>query len=666
MRIRTPAFSVAVFLVTLATFAQQDYKPPPGMKPDEAVLKQIEERADKLREKLDSLRRRGVADAVRAEAEIYLKAATWIQQHDEFWSKDSAAWTIEGLDRGLLRASQIGQGELPWVQVKGYTVARGYRSRVDGSLQPYAVTFPADYGKDVARRWRIDVVLHGRDTALNEVKFLHQHNGDKPAPKEDPFVRLDIYGRGNNGYRWAGETDVNEAIEHFLSSEKTLGRTSLLDTRRVVLRGFSMGGAGAWHLGLHQPGRWCVVGPGAGFTTTHGYLKELPEKLPAYQEACLRIYDAADYAENASDVPIVAYAGADDPQLQAARTIQSRIDKLGIPMTLLVAPALKHEFPPEWQKKAEEKYAKHLENGRPEYVPRVRFVTYTLKYNMCDWVSVLSMDKHYQRALVEAEVTEGGYSVKTDNVRCLEVDLPSGASRKKVTVNIDGQALEVRPYLAPTGSLHLYFEKRGDKWIDVLPERLATDQQKQQRKQSGLQGPIDDAFTDTFLCVRGTGKPWNAAAQKYADELLERFGAEWSKYLRGDLPIKNDEDVSPEDMAGKNLILFGDPASNSLIAQVIDALPLQWTKEEIKMGGTTVSAETHLPVMIYPSPLQPGRYIVLNSGHTFHAADFQGSNARLFPRLGDYALIKPMPKQDDALAAEVVTAGLFDDSWKIK
>jgi hypothetical protein len=73
-----------------------------------------------------------------------------------------------------------------------------------------------------------------------------------------------------------------------------------------------------------------------------------------------------------------------------------------------------------------------------------------------------------------------------------------------------------------------------------------------------------------------------------------------------------------------------------------------------------------MPVMIYPSPLQPGRCIVLNSGHTFHAADFQGSNARLFPRLGDYALIKPMPKQDDALAAEVVTAGLFDDSWKIK
>src|SRR5947209_6518852 len=125
MRIRTPALFVAAFSVALATFGQQDYNPPPSTKPDEAVLKQIEERADKLRDRLDSLRRRRIADSVRAEAEIFLKAATWIQQHDEFWSKDSAAWTIEALDRGLLRASQIGQGEVPWVQAKGHTVARG-------------------------------------------------------------------------------------------------------------------------------------------------------------------------------------------------------------------------------------------------------------------------------------------------------------------------------------------------------------------------------------------------------------------------------------------------------------------------------------------------------------------------------------------------------------
>src|SRR5438552_9599155 len=102
---------VVFSLLVLAVYAQQDYRPPASVKPDEATLKEMEDRTEKLRDRLESLRRRGLSDSIRAEAEIFLKAATWIQQQDEFWSKESAAWTLEALDHGLLRASQIGQGE---------------------------------------------------------------------------------------------------------------------------------------------------------------------------------------------------------------------------------------------------------------------------------------------------------------------------------------------------------------------------------------------------------------------------------------------------------------------------------------------------------------------------------------------------------------------------
>ena len=91
--------------------------------------------------------------------------------------------------------------------------------------------------------------------------------------------------------------------------------------------------------------------------------QDLPDKLPPYQESCLRIYDAVDYAENAFDVPVVAYDGADDPQKQASRNIEEKLKPLGIPMTLLVAPGLKHEFPAEWQKKAEAEYEKYTTRG---------------------------------------------------------------------------------------------------------------------------------------------------------------------------------------------------------------------------------------------------------------------------------------------------------------
>ncbi len=71
-----------------------------------------------------------------------------------------------------------------------------------------------------------------------------------------------------------------------------------------------------------------------------------------------------------------------------------------------------------------------------------------------------------------------------------------------------------------------------------------------------------------------------------------------------------------------------------------------------------------MPVLIYPSPLSITHYVVLNSGHTFHAADFQGSNALLYPRLGDYAILKLAGDKKAPLSAEVSKAGLFDDFWK--
>jgi dienelactone hydrolase len=641
---------------------------PPAPAPDKDTLEKIQARTDKLAAALEHLLNRKVSDPQLADSEVFHKAAAWVVKQDELRSPEAAAWTLAALNDGLLRASQAARGDAPWLATTGRAVVRGYRSRIDGSVQPYAVLLPHDYGNDRRKHYRLDVVLHGRDDGLSEVKFLHQHRGERPAPKDLAHVEVHVYGRGNNAYRWAGESDVSEAVANFLAVETLLGRANFLDLARVVLRGFSMGGAGTWHLGLHRPDQWCCIGPGAGFTTTHGYVKGLPARLPDYQEACLHIYDAVDYAENAANVPVVAYAGAADRQLRAARTIEAKLKPLGIPMTLLVAPGVGHRMPPpEWQKKAEAEYARCAERGRPEYSGKIRFVTYTLKYPSCFWLDVMGLERHYRRSSVEAERNgREGYTIKTANVRVLHVSLWPGADRGEIlTVAIDGQKLEnVRPYQARDSSLHLYLEKRAGRWADVLPERLLTERLRRPQKVSGLQGPIDDAFMAPFLCVRGTGAPWHETTQRYVDADLARFKAEWAKYLRGALPVKDDTAVTAEDIATRHLVLFGDPAGNSLIAQVLPGLPLKWTKKEIVWGGKSYAAADHVPVLIYPSPLATDRYVVLNSGHTFHADSFRDTNALLYPRLGDWAVLKTANKKDP-LAVEVVTAGLFDDSWRL-
>jgi hypothetical protein len=278
-------------------------------------------------------------------------------------------------------------------------------------------------------------------------------------------------------------------------------------------------------------------------------------------------------------------------------------------------------------------------------------------------VSVNGLGRHYERTVVDAERTPDGFKVKSANVRTLALLLPRDAKGEQV-VQIDGQELKVEPGGRIFGAIHL--EKRDRRWQAMTPEQLTKElDEGRLQKRHDLQGPIDDAFMSGFLCVRGTGKPWHAATQKYADANLQRFKDEWSQFLRGDLPVKDDTEVTEEDIKYKHLILFGDPSSNALIGKVLKDLPLKWSKEGVALAGQQGDAATHVPVLIYPNPLNPRRYVVLNSGHTFHAADFRGTNALLYPRLGDYALLKLAPTDRDPLGVEVVTAGLFDEEWRV-
>jgi hypothetical protein len=129
--------------------------------------------------------------------------------------------------------------------------------------------------------------------------------------------------------------------------------------------------------------------------------------------------------------------------------------------------------------------------------------------------------------------------------------------------------------------------------------------------------------------------------------------------MRGDIRVKNDTAVSASDIANYNLVLFGDPGSNSLIAKIIGRLPIQWTKSDITVGSQKFPSGDHALVLIYPNPLNPQKYVVLNTGQTFSANRItSGTEAVFFPRLGDYAVL--------TTGGATKIAGFFDESWRLK
>ena len=234
------------------------------------------------------------------------------------------------------------------------------------------------------------------------------------------------------------------------------------------------------------------------------------------------------------------------------------------------------------------------------------------------------------------------YTVRTKNVARLRLSetAPGGAFQ------LDGQKFSAVPE-------NPVFEKKNGKWTLQSPRSAAAGL----RKAHGLQGPIDDAFTDSFLCVRPTGTPFHGETKAYAERMLSRLTADFAKWMRGDPRVKDDTAVTEADIANNNLILFGDPSSNRLIARVLAKLPVRWTRQEVAAGGHKYDGAGNLPVLIYPNPLNPKRYIVINSGHTFGEADFRGTNALLYPRLGDWAVVRTGD-------GEVLSSGFFNEWWQ--
>lgn len=589
-----------------------------------------------------------------ADAEVFWKAAEWAIRYDSDLSEADLHLLDRMLARGRDRLKALESKSAPWETKRGKLV-RAYVSDVDGSVQPYGLIIPRGY--DPAKPIRLDVVLHGstRPVGISEARFMAGFEegdtvSDSSRAPDVAYIELHPLGRVENCYRWAGETDVFEAIE-------SVCKRYNIDRDRIVLRGMSMGASGTWHLGLKHPDRFVALGPYCGYVDTHRF-SETPGMsfvkvgpLPPVQEDGLHMLDSVDYAANAGVVPEVAAIGEKDPFFQAHVIMGEAMRREGLTMVNLISPGTGHvQDPTTWAEQMRQIgvfAAKGLDHG-----PRhIRFVTWTLKYGRCHWIEILGLERHYRRAEVDATLADDG---------TLRLKEPLNITRLAIEPPAPITALIVGDARIPVHDGRIVLEKRNGRW------RAGG---KPAGKRPGIQGPIDDAFTRRFLCVRPTGAPWNPRVNAWAEASLRRFAYEWARYFRGDLPIKDDAAVTDEDRRTCNLILFGDPGSNRLIREATGRMPVRWSRDSIVMGDRRYSSADHAPAFIAPSPFSPDRYVVINSGHTFHEAELNRLNYLLFPRLGDWAVFRigtdSMPSSpSDPLPEEAIRAGWFDEQWR--
>ncbi len=658
-----------------------------------AQIKVLQDKITAVRETKDPAKIALLPDVM-----IFERAVRCALDYQEFFDVREFDKADALLVEGVKRADQLLAGNPEWMTQKGLVV-RGYISRIDNTVQPYGLVIPPTYAIDHSVPARCDIWFHGRGEKLSEVNFLWDRMKNPGEFTPDHTIMLHPYGRYCNAFKFAGEVDVLEALEDVQKRYR-------IDEDRISVRGFSMGGAACWQFATHYADRWFAANPGAGFSETPQFLKVFQKeelKPTPWEETLWNLYDCDKWARNLTHCPTIAYSGENDSQKQAADVMEKALNEHGMKLRHVIGKGMGHRFDASSKIDIEKTMYNLSKIGRRSLPNRISFQSMSLKYNSAHWITINAMSQHWKAATVSAVLKPDNISgspvvnllelrtghvrlprtpfdleIFVDNVTDFTIDFPPG------TFSPDGDSNPIFVSSRYNGRVFSDFVggaamgSSDGSWTVRL--RLVADSEEQPgtqhwevvvddepglRKRHNLQGPIDDAFMDSFIFVRPTGTAANEAVGKWADAELTRAIEHWRRHFRGDARVVNDAELADEMIQSSNIILWGDPKSNSVLAKIADKLPIQWTSENITVKDKTYDAKTHAPILIYPNPLNQNRYVVLNSSFTFRDYAYL-NNARQVPMLPDWAIIDLTTAPNSVWPGKVVDANFFDEQWQLK
>ena len=688
---------IAYFCVVISAVAQEGAVvrriPPPGIEVPAADRAEIEAGLKQLAAAIAPLKKDTRLAPEIPNVEIFHKSADWALRYDEFFDVKQIPIAKEHIQQGLARAAALAKGTTPWNSASGLVV-RAYRSKIDGSAQPYGLLIPEGLKPGV--KVPLHFWCHGRGEKLSELSFIDGSQKNKGEFTPEGAIVCFLYGRYCNANKFAGEVDLFEALDD-------IKKHYAIDEQRLVMRGFSMGGAAAWQFATHHSGMWAAAAPGAGFAETAEFFKvfaEGKEAPPWWEQVLWRWYDCTTMAANLANTTTVAYSGEIDGQKQAADIMVKYAAQEGITFPHIIGPQTPHKYHPDSKPEINKLVDAAVAKGRDLVPKKVHLVTYTPAYGKADWLRIDQMHKGWERAEAVGEFDENrNFVIRTKNVRLLRIVIPSAALKdgfliRSIKINDDG-VRKPKPDDATRGfiggayrletdgsiesgsgetSFASYPKAREDFFAGGRPEDgdFPVNAFAYGRKNPKVCGPIDHAFMDKFVFVRPTGKPLNDTVGAWSKSEMERAIAQWRQVFRGDVTVMDDVDwlsmksaASPTQavMTEPHAVLWGDISSNRAIAKIADKLPLKWTAQTLELGGQKVDAANHAPILIYPNPLNPGRYVVLNSGPTFREFALL-NNSDQTPKLPDWAVVDLRTPAGPKWPGQIVDAGFFDENWK--
>jgi len=541
------------------------------------------------------------------------------------------------------------------------THVRTFVSDIDGSVQYFAVR-PArsEAGSDGGAKALV-LSLHGAAVqAMNQVNAY--------GPKDWCHIVAPT-NRRPYGFDWEdwGRLDALEVLERAV---RELGA----DSRRVYLTGHSMGGHGAWHLGVTYPDRFAVVGPSAGWVSFWSYGGARRFQPGAGPEAMLRRAASPSRTlaliRNLAPRPVYVLHGEKDDNVPVgqARRMKEALERFHEHLAYHEQPGVGHW----WDASKEEPGASCVDwpplfdlfrrSRLPaaEAVSEIDFTTASPGVSSrFAWLTVEMQAKPLVISRVRVRYEANGSRLRgvTENVRRLSLDATRFAPAKTLAIELDETKLDAVPL--PQGTANrLWLERAEGRWTVGRPPPPAWKGPKRY-------GPFKAAFRNRMVFVYATdgNEEENAWALARA-----RFDAETFAYRGNGSPeVLADVAFDPAQEPDRNVILYGNADCHTLWEDLLGGeSPVQVKRGELRIGSRVVKEDDLACLFVRPRRGSAKSLIGVVSG-----TGLQGF--RLTDRLPyfvsgvaypDVTVIGPEMLEKGAVG--VRAAGFFGEDWSVE
>ncbi len=440
----------------------------------------------------------------------------------------------------------------------------GYTSSLDRSVQQYGIYLP-DAPAPSPAGYPAIFHMHGYGWSVSDGFSDFQ----KQWADDQGWILINLNARGPQFYEGVGDVESRNVVR---DANQRFG----LDLSRLFLTGGSMGGTGAYRIGMRYPDLFAASVGVDGWTDyrewhTHWYARtDQRSDIEEFRRPLLEAASPLYWAGRARWTAVQASVSGQDnvvlPEngLQLANALSARAQET--PGAYASRLFLDYNAGHGGSTRMDQIYAYFQNRQTHPNPPSFLCETPLLAHGEMYWGSMLRLKVQGATAALESTVDPGEpavVSVRTRNLSTIAIYLQASpaADARSVSLYVDG----FLSYQGPPRTVRLEadFSPRGDLWGWAEP----TNTPLGLAKTPELEGPLGEAFKRPFIVAYGTdGTPEQVSRNRRE---AEDFVRGWNGFMvhADTLSAWPEERVSASDLAAYSLVLYGTEQSSRLLRE---------------------------------------------------------------------------------------------------